>query len=143
MLADFFLAKGNIFISHLFDPTKANEYYRYHKGWNIQALIAYLIGIALPFPGFVATLGAPGVSDGGRNLFSMGWILSFCTSLVSYWVICYFWPTELQKVIRARGLKHEQIVGEQLLTHEGVSVDDEEKNVVDVETTPVKKDDVS
>lgn len=40
------------------DGSKDNPHYYYYWGWNIQGVIAYLAGIALPFPGFVGTLGA-------------------------------------------------------------------------------------
>jgi NCS1 family nucleobase:cation symporter-1 len=94
--------------AHLFNPKANNEYYRYHKGWNLQALIAYIVGIALPFPGFVATLGAKGVNKAGKDLFYLGWILSFIASFVVYIVICKFWPTQSQKLIRERGMTWEE-----------------------------------
>lgn len=124
---DFIHVKGNLFPSHLFDPKKTNQHYRYMKGWNVQALIAYLIGISLPFPGFVATLGATGVSAGGLHLFDLGWLLSFATSFVTYVVICYFWPTPNQKLIREQGLGWEQNAKTSLLVG---SEDDEESSPV-------------
>ena len=52
-------------------------------GWNIQAGIAYLVGIALPFPGFIGTLGA-NVSLAAAQLGYLGWLLSFSVSFVVY-----------------------------------------------------------
>ena len=52
MICDYWcLTNGNVFISHLYDGSKDNKHYYYHHGWNLQAVIAYLVGIALPFPG--------------------------------------------------------------------------------------------
>ena len=105
---DYWMSKGNIFPSHLFDPRKTNIHYRYHKGWNLQALIAYIVGIALPFPGFAASLGAKGVGSAGQKMFYLGWLLSFTVSLILYPLICKFWPTNNQKLIRERGLTWEE-----------------------------------
>jgi nucleobase:cation symporter-1, NCS1 family len=97
---DFLFTNGNILVPWLFNPTSSNAHYRYHGGWNIQALIAYVVGIALPFPGFAASLGAGGVNQSGEELFYIGWLLSFFTSFVVYSGICYFWPTRNQRLIK-------------------------------------------
>jgi NCS1 family nucleobase:cation symporter-1 len=101
------LTKGNIFIGNLYDGTKANKHYYYHRGWNIQAIIAYICGITLPFPGFVGTLGAD-VSTSATNLGRLGWLLSFTVSFVLYYAICKVWPSQNQKIIREMGLSWEQ-----------------------------------
>lgn len=74
----------------------------------MQAVIAYLIGIALPLPGFLSSLGVSGVGVAGQRLFSLGWLLSFFVSLISYPLICKFWPTENQKLFREEGLTWEE-----------------------------------
>lgn len=52
MICDYYLlTNGNIFIDHLYDGAKTNKHYYYHKGWNVQAYIAYIAGVAVPFPG--------------------------------------------------------------------------------------------
>ncbi|KAI6085446.1 uracil permease-like protein [Hypoxylon rubiginosum] len=109
MIADYyFIIKGNVFTAWLYNPRKSNLHYRYHKGWNIQALIAYVVGIALPFPGFVASLGAKGVNDVGLELYYLGWILSFVTSFVLYIAICKVWPNPNQRAIQEQGLGWEE-----------------------------------
>lgn len=105
---DYFIIKGNVFTAWLYNPRKSNLHYRYHKGWNIQALIAYVVGIALPFPGFVASLGAKGVNDVGLELYYLGWILSFVTSFVLYIAICKVWPNPNQRAIQEQGLGWEE-----------------------------------
>lgn len=115
---DFCLTRGNVFVSHLFNPSRENEHYYYNRGWNVQAIIAYVIGVALPFPGFVASLGAKGVSAGGSHLFSLGWILSFSISFVAYYAICLVWPTQNQRLIKANGLGWEAVapVGDEVIS---------------------------
>ncbi|XXG94974.1 hypothetical protein Hte_001234 [Hypoxylon texense] len=109
MIADYyFITNGNVFTTWLFNPRKSNIHYRYHKGWNLQALIAYVAGIALPFPGFVASLGAKGVNMVGYELYYLGWILSFLISFVLYIAICKVWPNPNQRAIREQGMRWEE-----------------------------------
>lgn len=74
---------------------------------NIQAVIAYLIGIALPFPGFCGELGA-NVSTAAMHIVDLGWILSFVTSFVAYYVICQIWPTKNMLYVKEQGYGFEQ-----------------------------------
>ncbi|KAJ5646240.1 allantoin [Penicillium lividum] len=108
MIAEYFImVRGNVFVPHLFNPTKSNAHYRYSGGFNIQAIIAYIVGIALPFPGFAVSLGASGLNQSATDMFDLGWLLSFFTSLILYPLICWVWPTENQKMIREQGLTFE------------------------------------
>jgi nucleobase:cation symporter-1, NCS1 family len=66
------------------------------------------MGIALPFPGFAASLGATGVNQAGYDMFYIGWILSFTISFVAYNVLCKVWPTRNQKLIKERGMAWEE-----------------------------------
>ncbi|KKY22864.1 putative allantoin transport [Phaeomoniella chlamydospora] len=142
MVADyFFINNGNVFVPFLYDPSKTNPHYYYHRGWNVQALIAYIVGIALPFPGFCWSLGATGVSPGGQHMFEMGWILSFFTSLAVYTALCKIWPTKTQKLIKEQGLGWEVIgkiqedIERELTGEEGVA---EAVEVGDQEEDPNK-----
>lgn len=47
----FMISRGNIFVPSLYNGTKSNENYWYTGGWNLRAYIAYVVAIALPFPG--------------------------------------------------------------------------------------------
>jgi nucleobase:cation symporter-1, NCS1 family len=105
---DYLLTNGNIFVSSLYEGGKCNKHYYYHKGWNVQAVIAYVAGVAVPFPGFVGTLGAS-VSTTATNIGHLGWLLSFSISFVVYYFICKVWPTENQRIIRDLGLSWEQL----------------------------------
>lgn len=61
--------------------------------------VAYLTSIALPLPGFASSLDGGSVPVGADRLYYLGWIMSFCTSFVTYIVICKVWPTPNQKII--------------------------------------------
>lgn len=125
MLCDYFLlTKGNVFLSHLYDGSSVNKHYYYHYGWNLQALFAYIVGIALPFPGFVGTLG-PHVSPAAQKLGQLGWLLSFFTSFVVYYVVCKIWPTKNQKLIREMGLGWEEISYREIVAEDGTMITDD------------------
>lgn len=123
---DYWLTNGNIFITHLYNGDKFNKHYYYHKGWNVQALIAYICGVAVPFPGsyhplvpntctysywhagFIGTLGV-NVSTAATDIGRLGWLLSFTISFVLYYIICHFWPTNNQMIVKEMGLGWEQM----------------------------------
>lgn len=129
MICDYYLlTKGNVFIGHLYNGSRSNQHYYYTKGWNLQAVIAYLCGIALPFPGFVGTLGAH-VSTGATELGRLGWLLSFTVSFVVYWVICLIWPTANQKLVKEMGLGWEESCGDEILAADGTVIVEEGKVV--------------
>lgn len=112
MVCDYFcLTRGNVTIRSLYVPTKANRNYWYHGGVNIQAVIAYCIGIALPFPGFCGELGAS-VSQSAAHIMDIAWITAFVVSFVSYYVICRIWPTASMREIREMELTWEQLGSE-------------------------------
>lgn len=125
MICDYFLlTKGNVFISHLYDGSKYNQHYRYFKGCNLQAIIAYIVGIALPFPGFVGSLG-PQVSVAAQRLGDLGWLLSFCTSFVVYYLICLVWPTQNQKLIKEMQLGWEEVSYRDLVAMDGTAISED------------------
>lgn len=121
---DYLLTRGNVFIGYLYDGTRSNKHHYYHRGWNIQGVIAYLCGIALPFPGFVGTLGAT-VSTRATDLGRLGWLLSFTVSFVVYYVLCKVWPTKNQKLIKEMGLRWEKQKGDAVVAADGTRIVEE------------------
>lgn len=121
---DYWLTKGNVFIAHLYNGDRSNKHYYYHKGWKVQALIAYICGVAVPFPGmlhplnplpllltlntgFIGPLRAK-VSRAAINIGHLGWLLSFIISFFIYYIICCLWPTRNQRIVKEMGLGWEQ-----------------------------------
>ena len=111
---DFLLTKGNVFIPSLYNGTRANKNYYYTGGVNIQAVAAYLIGIALPFPGFCGELGA-NVSTAAMHIVDLGWILSFVTAFVAYYLLCQILPTANMRYVKEHGYGFEQTAAEMLI----------------------------
>jgi NCS1 family nucleobase:cation symporter-1 len=113
MVADYFvITKGNNFLRHLYDGNSDNPHYYYFKGWNIQAYIAYIAGVIIPFPGFCGSLGA-NVSETAMNIGHIGWLLSFVVSMVVYIALCYVWPTSNMKAMRGMNLRFEEMAEEE------------------------------
>lgn len=123
------LTRGNVFIGHLYDGSRTNAHYYYHKGWNVQALVAYIIGIIPPFPGFVGTLGV-NVSSGATDLGRLGWILSFTLSFSAYYIICTVWPTRNQRLIYKQNLGWEAMKGDVIFAEDGTRFVQDGKGVV-------------
>lgn len=136
MIADYWvLTNGNVFIPWLYEPSSTNKHYYYHGGWNVQAYIAYMCGVALPFPGFVGSLGA-NVSESATHLGNLGWILSFTVSFTVYVVLCKVWPTQNQKIIQEMGYGWEQASGEELVAPDGSVI--QERDCGDYEAEAVQ-----
>lgn len=112
----------------MYDGSRTNKHYYYTKGWNIQAVIAYICGIALPFPGFVGTLGAK-VSTPALDLGRLGWLLSFTVTFVVYVLLCLIWPTENQKLIKEMDLTWEEKSGDRIVAEDGTEIVEEGKIV--------------
>ncbi|RAL63675.1 hypothetical protein DID88_003718 [Monilinia fructigena] len=126
MVCDYYaLTKGNVFIGHLYNGSKTNQHYYYNHGWNVQAIVAYLCGVALPFPGFIGTLGAS-VSESATNLGRLGWLLSFFVSFVVYFALCTIWPTKNQKIIKEMNLGWESQYGDIVIAEDGTRIAEQE-----------------
>ena len=123
------LTRGNVFIGHCYDGSSNNRHYYYDWGWNLQALIAYIAGIALPFPGFVGSLGAK-VSASATDLGHLGWMLSFVVSFVVYWALCTVWPTQNHKLIKEMELGWEQMEREEIYAEDGTLIRETGRAVV-------------
>ena len=131
MICDYWLlTKGNIFMAYLYDGSKDNKHYWFHGGFNIQGIIAYVVGIALPFPGFCGTLGAK-VSQSAENLGHLGWLISFVASFVVYYALCLVWPTQNQKLVKEMGLKWEEMSRKDIVAVDGTIITAEQEGYAD------------
>ncbi|KAH8647876.1 permease for cytosine/purines, uracil, thiamine, allantoin-domain-containing protein [Xylariales sp. PMI_506] len=65
---------------------------RYYRGWNLRAIVAWLIGVELPFPGFVASFGTVTVATGASRMWYMGYILGIVMSGAAYYVLFLVFP---------------------------------------------------
>ncbi|CAK7268594.1 hypothetical protein SEPCBS119000_003140 [Sporothrix epigloea] len=107
LAADFWLVKrGHIDIPALYDP---HGRYRYIKGCNWRAFLAFIVPVAPLLPGLAASISGTEkvhVSAGILNLYDFNWLFGFVTSVVLYTGLSYISPaseTILTDTIWTRG----------------------------------------
>ena len=64
--------------------------YSYSGGWNMQALMAFIIGVLPCLPGYLAVAGIiskDSVPDFLEGLFSFGWFFSLLVAGIYYYVM--------------------------------------------------------
>lgn len=80
------------------DMYNFNGIYRYGRfGTNWRSVAAFVIGFLPPMPGFIQSIMEAGgdsanVSEGGQNLFAIGYIYSFIVAGLFYWGFMKFFP---------------------------------------------------
>lgn len=100
MLCEYYLiSKGNIYVPSIYVGNKHNKNYWYYGGWNIQAYAAYITAVGLCMIGFVNKVGAA-VPPAGVKLGELGWLITFPTGAVVYYVLCKIWPHQNYKNMR-------------------------------------------
>ncbi|KAH7027212.1 uridine permease [Microdochium trichocladiopsis] len=96
LLANYYLiSKGKISIPDAFTPSKDGAYYFTH-GWNIRAYIAYIVGIAPNFYGFLNNMGVAAPVSISRFYYFAYWVGLFLSGGV-FWALCQFFPVPIQE----------------------------------------------
>lgn len=83
------MQKGNIHVPSLYDPTGRGPYW-YWSGVNWVAAFSWMAGVAFGLPGLIATYQPQAVSQEGKNMYTLGWILTFTASSVIYFTLTRF-----------------------------------------------------
>jgi NCS1 family nucleobase:cation symporter-1 len=89
----YIITRGYLEIDDLYTSRKDGVYWYFH-GWNWRAYLAYIVGVAPNFYGFLNNMGvhAPGgVTKAYYFAYEIGLFMSFFT----YWAACYFSPPKL------------------------------------------------
>lgn len=89
----FFIRKGNYHINDLYIGDSRSRYW-YYKGWNLRAVVAWLVGVALPFPGFIGTFGTTTIDANANRMWYMGYLLSIVMSAAAYYGLFIVFPEE-------------------------------------------------
>ncbi|RDW82642.1 uracil permease-1 [Coleophoma cylindrospora] len=92
----FFIRRGNFHMADLYVGNSSSRYWYWH-GINLRAIGSWLIGIALPFPGFVATMGNIKISDTGNHLWYLGFLLGFVLTCFVYWLSYVVFPMKMEE----------------------------------------------
>ncbi|KAK0447304.1 allantoin permease [Armillaria borealis] len=105
MIIDYFLVrKGNLQLAGLFTGSRDGPYY-YTWGINWRAIVAFIAGTGIPFPGFVQSFGSVAIGEVAEEMFDFGWLASFGIGAIIYWVLCRVFP--VQNVDRCLALEAE------------------------------------
>jgi len=86
--------KGNIHVPSLYDGTRGATYW-YWGGFNWIAYFAFVVGMSFGLPGIIANYQPQAVSQAGKDMYTLGWILTFTASAVSYSLITYFFKLRI------------------------------------------------
>ncbi|KAI0739280.1 permease for cytosine/purines, uracil, thiamine, allantoin-domain-containing protein [Daedaleopsis nitida] len=91
MITDYWLVrKGNIHLADLY-TSKPGSRYMYFHGFNVNAVVAYLCGMMIPFVGFVGTFGIA-VPLGATRCDEIGWYVSSAVAGTVYIALCRLRP---------------------------------------------------
>ena len=100
MVADYWLVRrGNIHLADAYSSAPGARY-MYWRGFNVNAAVAYVCGMAIPFVGFVGTFGVP-VPLAATRCDQLGWYVSAACAGSVYVALCHVFP--LSSVDRTLG----------------------------------------
>ena len=63
--------------------------YWYSGGFNPRAMIAFLLGVLPCLPGFLRTVGVPGINPIWARIYHYAWFISFAVAGLSYWIMMF------------------------------------------------------
>ena len=89
----YIISRGYLEIDDLYTSRKTGVYWYYH-GWNWRAYLAYVVGIAPNFYGFLSNMGVhapPGIVKAYYFAYPIGLAVSFAV----YWAACWLSPPAL------------------------------------------------
>lgn len=98
-----------------------NGIYRYARGWNWRAVVAFLVGVAPNMPGFINSIN-PNIKVGvGARPYYFGWILGFVATSLVYIVLSMFVAPPRDSFIE-RAVLPDEIYDQHSVVDEGVSI---------------------
>jgi NCS1 family nucleobase:cation symporter-1 len=122
MVVDYWYARrGNLHVPSLYAYKPESPYF-YYKGWNFRMLTAWLTGVAFTVHGVAGSLNPASVSGASKNMYKLGFLLSFCMGGLVYYVLCLVWPVQVLPDGLERPLSFEELAAnEGFFDHESVS----------------------
>ena len=96
MIVDYYLIRrGNLHIPSLFETAPGSLYMPKPKGYNLKALISWVIGCIICLPGLAATFGSGDPNGAAAHIYNSGFILSFFVGGLSYYLMSLIWPAKV------------------------------------------------
>ncbi|KAK4951492.1 hypothetical protein LTR10_010468 [Elasticomyces elasticus] len=93
LMTDYYIVRrGRVSVPDMYN---FHGMYRYSARWatNWRSVVALIIGFAPPLPGFIHNIESGiRVSSGGQNIFAIGYIYSFVSAGLFYWIFMKYFP---------------------------------------------------
>ncbi|KAJ8110771.1 hypothetical protein OPT61_g6467 [Boeremia exigua] len=109
MIVDYWVVRrGNFHVPSLYilSPTSP---YTYYKGWNLRMLAAWVAGVAFTVHGVAGLLDPGSVATASKNMYKLGFLLSFGMGGLVYYILCLIWPVPILPVGAEQQLGFEQM----------------------------------
>ncbi|KAK7185405.1 hypothetical protein DPSP01_001974 [Paraphaeosphaeria sporulosa] len=122
MIVDYwYVRRGNFHVPSLYvNSPKAP--YTYYKGWNLRMLAAWVAGVAFTVHGVAGSLDPDSVATASKNMYKLGFVLSFLMGGLVYFVLCLIWPPPILPGGEERELRFEEMAAnEGFFDHESVA----------------------
>ncbi|KAF2034939.1 hypothetical protein EK21DRAFT_97142 [Setomelanomma holmii] len=114
-------SKGNFHVPSLYVSAHASAY-SFYKGWNLRMLAAWIAGVAFKVHGVAGSLNPRSVSAASKNMYKLGFLLSFCMGGLVYYVLCLIWPVRILPLEAEKELAFEKLAAnEGFFEHENIS----------------------
>jgi NCS1 family nucleobase:cation symporter-1 len=122
MIIDYWvIRKGNFHVPSLY-VSSPDSPYTYSKGWNLRMLAAWVAGVAFTVHGVAGSLDPTSVSAVSKNMYKLGFILSFLMGGLVYYILCLIWPVQILSRGAERPLIFEELAAnEGFFDHESIS----------------------
>lgn len=92
MIVDYWvIRRGNFHVPSLFTKAHGTPYAYYH-GWNPRAVAAWVAGVAFTVHGIAGSLDATAVNQASKNMYKLGFLLSFFMGPFVFWILNLIWP---------------------------------------------------
>lgn len=90
IIVDYYIArKGNIHVPSCYDGKKTGLYW-FWSGFNLCGVLAWLFGTTMGIPGLIGQYQPQIISNAAKYMYMMGWLLTFFTSAILYYISTVF-----------------------------------------------------
>jgi len=94
----YIVTRGYLEIEDLYTSRKEGVYHYFH-GWNWRAYLAYVVGIAPNFYGFLNNMGVA-APMGVRKMYYFAYEIGLVAAFATYWVANWAFPPQLSFPLR-------------------------------------------
>ncbi|KAI0473448.1 permease for cytosine/purines, uracil, thiamine, allantoin-domain-containing protein [Xylariaceae sp. FL0804] len=131
----FFVRNGNYKVPDLYVGNSQSQYW-YTKGWNMRMVVAWVLGVVLPFPGFIASFGTVTVGESAMHMWYMGYLLSIAVSGFTYYCLFLVFPDK--NIDKTLGFEESAAHYDGILDGEEVQEEAGERKLSDIEKAKVE-----